>query len=113
MIFVVNHHIVRTVHDLSVHPDHEFFTIVDFYSVGITVVTCSPDVPFVWCDPVCIFVIDDNGSGTAGDEGTIEKFFGFGVYFDEHYLRINIRIQFKFTTTIAIHFNIISKIIFA
>jgi len=84
MIFVVNDHIVRTVHNLAVHPDHKLFATGDFYSVGITVITGSPDIPFVTGDPVGIIIVDNDRPGTTGHKGTIEKFFGFGVDFNEH-----------------------------
>jgi len=83
-IDMVNDHIVRTVHDLSVHPDHKTSRRSGFFPVGVTVISSSSDVPFVWSDPICIFTVDHNSPGTAGDEGTIEEFLGFGVYFHEH-----------------------------
>ena len=84
MISVVNDHIIRTVHDLSVHPDHKLFVVGFDNAVSITVVTSSSDIPNVSGDPVGIFIIDDYGSGTARYDSAIEKFFGFSVNFYEH-----------------------------
>jgi len=81
---MMNDHNVRAVHDLSVHPDHKFFTIGDFYSVGVTVVSSSPDVPSVWSDPGCVIVVDYYGPGSARNKCTVEKFLGFSIYFNEH-----------------------------
>jgi len=85
MIFVVNDHIVRTVHDLAVHPNHKLFSVLVFVSVGITVIKCSSDVPNVWSDPVGVIIVNDNRSVTAFNNCTVEKFLGIGVNFYEHY----------------------------
>ncbi len=84
MIFVVNYHIVRTVHDLAMHPDHELFVMRFYDPVSITVKTSSSDVPCVGCDSVCIFVVDERNGFATGDKGAIEKFCGFSVDFYEH-----------------------------
>ena len=60
MIFVVDYHIIRAVHDLSVHPYHEFYVGGLDDSVGVTVITCSPDVPSVWSNPVGVIIVDHN-----------------------------------------------------
>lgn len=84
-IFVMNYHAIRTVHDLSVHPDHKLFSVDDFYSVGITVKACSSDIPGITNDSVGIFVIDYDCSGSASNQRAIKKFFRFSVNFNEHY----------------------------
>jgi len=85
MIFVVDYHIIRAVHDLSVHPYHEFYVGGLDDSVGITVIKCFSGVPNVWCDPAGVIIINDNRSVSAFDDRAIKKLFGIGVDFNEHF----------------------------
>ena len=82
MIFVVNDHIVWTMSDLSVYPNHELFSVVVFCPVSIAIVKCSSDVPNVWCNPAGVISINDNRSVAAFDNRAIKKLFGIGVDFD-------------------------------
>jgi len=82
VIFVVNDHIVWAMSDLSVHPEHKFFSVVVFCPEGITVIKCSPDIPSVWCDSAGVIIINDNRSISTFDNRAIKKLFGIGVDFD-------------------------------
>ena len=71
MIFVVNDHIVWAMSDLSVHPDHKFFSVVVFCPVGIAIVKRSSGVPCIRCDSTGVTIINDNRSVSAFDNCAI------------------------------------------